>query len=272
MKASGEQVRKAATRGTGKKAGSTSKRGKKASAPPPETPKPPKVLTPMERLSEQRRRFVRAYVLNGGNGAEAAREAGYSEKTARSQAHRLLTLDDVQEAVAAEAHRLAAKVEATVDRVVEELGYVGFANILHFCRIGDDGHPILDLTQIPEGASRAIQEITTETRTYFRGDVEHTVRKSKLKLAPKNQALDLIGRWLKMFVQRYEHAGPDGGPIPVEEQTSAEAMMAKVQEALDQIKKRRDAGREAIAGIPAEAIPGRSAPTPEPPADGGSGR
>lgn len=56
-----------------------------------------------KRLSVQRRAFVDAYGgPANGNGAEAARIAGYSgnERTLASTASRLLTIDDIQEALA----------------------------------------------------------------------------------------------------------------------------------------------------------------------------
>lgn len=49
-------------------------------------------LTKVEdtKLTAKQDAFVDAYVANGGNGAAAAREAGYSEKSARIEGHRLL--------------------------------------------------------------------------------------------------------------------------------------------------------------------------------------
>ena len=42
-------------------------------------------------LNARQERFCRAYVANRGKGAEAAREAGYSERTAREMAYENLT-------------------------------------------------------------------------------------------------------------------------------------------------------------------------------------
>ena len=46
-------------------------------------------------LTERQKRFVLEYLRNGGNGQEAAIAAGYSPKSAASQASRLLTDDKV---------------------------------------------------------------------------------------------------------------------------------------------------------------------------------
>ena len=46
-------------------------------------------------LTERQKRFVLEYLRNGGNGQEAAIAAGYSPKSAASQASRMLTDDKV---------------------------------------------------------------------------------------------------------------------------------------------------------------------------------
>lgn len=47
-------------------------------------------------MNQRRMAFCEAYLVCG-NAAQAAREAGYSERTARSAGQRLLTFDDVRE-------------------------------------------------------------------------------------------------------------------------------------------------------------------------------
>lgn len=54
----------------------------------------------LERLTPRQAQFVREYVT-GGNAAEAARRAGYSERTAKAIACELLTKPDLQEAIQA---------------------------------------------------------------------------------------------------------------------------------------------------------------------------
>lgn len=60
----------------------------------------------MRQLTEQQKGFVREYVRNGGNGTEAARKAGYSASRPAQQAHDLLVLSHVQEAIHREQSRL----------------------------------------------------------------------------------------------------------------------------------------------------------------------
>lgn len=47
-------------------------------------------------LKEQHKDFCLEYFKNGGNGAAAAVKAGYSDRSARQIASRLLTRDDIQ--------------------------------------------------------------------------------------------------------------------------------------------------------------------------------
>lgn len=66
------------------------------------------------KLTAKQQAFVEAYA---GNATAAALAAGYSEKTARSQGQRLLTNDDIQDAIKArEAQRLAPTIATRQER------------------------------------------------------------------------------------------------------------------------------------------------------------
>ena len=53
----------------------------------------------MPELTPQQSLFVKEYVIGSGNGAEAARKAGYSERSAAKLAHQLMDKKHVQEAI-----------------------------------------------------------------------------------------------------------------------------------------------------------------------------
>lgn len=67
-------------------------------------------------MNEKQRRFAEYYAANP-NAAEAARAAGYSERTARSQGQRLLTNDDIQEYIKELQEENAAERIATMTDV-----------------------------------------------------------------------------------------------------------------------------------------------------------
>jgi hypothetical protein len=50
-------------------------------------------------LTEKQAAFARYYASNGGNGAQAARDAGYSEANAKDQASELLAMPKIREAI-----------------------------------------------------------------------------------------------------------------------------------------------------------------------------
>lgn len=81
-------------------------------------------------MNAKRQRFIEAYVGEAaGNAAEAARIAGYSSKSARQTGCELLTDPNIQAAVQSKAADLAAKTEATAERILSEVSDVAFTKI-----------------------------------------------------------------------------------------------------------------------------------------------
>ncbi len=68
----------------------------------------------MQEPNEQQAVFVRKYVSNGGNGSDAARLAGYSEKSAGRYAYELLQKPHVLAAIHAEQARVIGTEAATL--------------------------------------------------------------------------------------------------------------------------------------------------------------
>jgi len=77
-------------------------------------------------VTARQAKFVAAYI-GSGNAAEAARVAGYSARTARTQGARLLTNVHIAAAVAAGQHRVEEKLTLDADTIAAELAKVGFA-------------------------------------------------------------------------------------------------------------------------------------------------
>jgi len=71
-------------------------------------------------LTDKQKRFVEEYLVDL-NATQAARRAGYSEKTARSQGQRLLTNVDIQKALAYRQATYAKRVEWTVEEILTDL-------------------------------------------------------------------------------------------------------------------------------------------------------
>lgn len=71
-------------------------------------------------MNERHQRFVAEY-LRDLNGTRAAIAAGFSPKTARVQASRLLTKADIQAAIQAAQAKHLAKLDLTAENVLEQL-------------------------------------------------------------------------------------------------------------------------------------------------------
>jgi phage terminase small subunit len=113
----------------------------------------------VDKLTTKQRLFVEAYLAKP-NATEAARRAGYSEKTAYSQGQRLLKNVEIQKMVEGRIEEAGM----TADEILNELA-----------------------------------EIASGDYTLYRGD--------------KVKSLELLGKYRKLFTDKVETTGKDGGPI-----------------------------------------------------------
>lgn len=168
----------------------------------------------MANLTDKQRLFVAEYITDF-NASAAARRAGYSPKRADQIGYENLRKPDIQTAVdEAVAERLRA-LGVTASKVLEEITKLGFSNMLDYIRVVDDGKAYVDLSEITRDQAAAIQEITAETFTVGSGKDAEPVRRTKFKLSDKKASLELLGKHLKLFTDKHEHSGPDGGPVTV---------------------------------------------------------
>jgi len=188
-------------------------------------------------VKTRRELFARAYIIDL-NATSAAIKAGYSEKTAKSQGNRLLTNADVKARVAKLVAEKTQKLDISADRILEELAKLGFSNMLDYlaaekkCSIcsrylrddkhHNDGSEIclnaviesgelsLDFSQLTREQAAAIQEYTVDA-TGGTGDGERKlVLRTRFKLADKTKALELLGKYRKLFTERVEVTGLEG--------------------------------------------------------------
>jgi len=69
------------------------------------------------------------------------------------------------------------------------------------------GNAYIDLSALTRDQAAAIQEITVEEYTEGRGEEARDIKRTKFKLAEKRGSLELLGKYLKMFTDKVEHAG-----------------------------------------------------------------
>ena len=104
----------------------------------------------------------------------------------------------------------------TADRVLTELGKIGFANMADYMKAEPDGDPYLDFSALTGDQAAALQEVTVEDFKDGLGEKSRDLRRVKFKLANKRAALVDLGRHLGMSVDKHEVAGKDGGPVKAE--------------------------------------------------------
>lgn len=160
-------------------------------------------------LNEKQRRFVDEYLIDL-NATQAATRAGYSAKTAGSQAFDLLKKPEIQEYMEERRADITRRTEITQDRVLSELAKIGFSDIRKAVNWGSDlqvvdketgeaaianGVSLVDSANIDEDTAAAVAEIS------------QTANGIKIKMHDKRAALVDIGRHLGMFKDRIEHSG-----------------------------------------------------------------
>jgi len=183
-----------------KKAARTAKPGRKTANPAKPAkkvtaPKVPKQLTPKQQ------QFVAVYLANGFNGTRAAIAAGYARGNADTQASRLLAQPLIAAAVVAGKQKLLEKQEITAEWVLNGIRSVAAFDVRKLFRADGSLVPITELD-----AETAAGLAGFEARESH-ADGFHVANIKKVKHADRLRALELLGRYLKLFTDKVEHSG-----------------------------------------------------------------
>lgn len=163
-------------------------------------------------LTPKQKRFVSEYLIDL-NASAAARRVGYADRSARVTGQRLLQNPAIVEAIASNQSRLATKLEVNAEKVLAEIAKMGFANMMDYITVTPGGDAVVDLKALDRDKAAAIQEVTVEEYTEGRGEDARNVKRVKFKLADKRANLELLGKNLRLFTEKVELTGKDGGPI-----------------------------------------------------------
>lgn len=139
------------------------------------------------------------------NGAEAARLAKYSKKTARITAAKLLSKPNIQARIAQLAREMISRNEVTSQRILEELAMLGFSRMDDYVEIEEGGAVrIKRFNQIPDnkiGAIRKIKEDRVIREVPGKNGTEEIVVHDKLsfELHDKIRPLVKLGEYVNLF-------------------------------------------------------------------------
>lgn len=154
---------------------------------------PERVVKAFNRLNEKQKAFALARPLAGSD-VEAARQAGYSEKTAKKVGFQTAAKSDVQVVVGYLTQSTAAEVvteaKDSIERQIEELCRVALVDPR---TMFDDHGNLLHIKDWPEDAARAVSSI--ESFEEYEGKGEHrraTGMVRKLKFHGKIEAIDKV--------------------------------------------------------------------------------
>lgn len=160
------------------------------------------------KLTDQQQRFVEEYLIDL-NGAGAARRAGYSEGAARVAAHRLLTNDNIREAINERLARLAMGKDEVLRRLAEQ-ARGSFEPFL----VDDPDRPggvRIDLsTADARLAYGALKKVKIKTMFIDEDARQETV---EIELIDSQAALVHLGKAHGLFVEKHEVTGKDGAPL-----------------------------------------------------------
>lgn len=153
-------------------------------------------------MTPKQARFVAEYLIDL-NATQAAIRAGYSERSAASQAEALLRNPEIADAVAEKTQKQLDKIEITAERVKARLGALAFSDIRGFYDDAGNLKPLKDLTE-EQAAAIAGFEVIKKNAAAGDGVID-TVH--KIKIADQLKALEMLGKHFGLFVEKVEHTG-----------------------------------------------------------------
>lgn len=138
-------------------------------------------------LRPRQRAFVHHMIITG-NASEAARRAGYSEKSAADTGSRLVRHPAVAAALAVAQDSALKRLAVTEDRVLTEIARIAFADLTDYLTWGPDGTVLKSSAMLDDDQSAAVAEVA-----------ETTAGRVRLKLHDKVRALDALAKRLGLL-------------------------------------------------------------------------
>jgi phage terminase small subunit len=167
------------------------------------------------KLTDKQERFCREYLVDQ-NATQAAIRAGYSQKNADVTGSEVLGKTWVKDRVKALAAKQAERLDLKADDVLRELLLIAKVDI---AKLYDKHGRLLPIHQIPEDVRRTIAGVDISL-----------LGTTKVRFWDKPRALELLGRSLKLFVDRIEHG-------------VTEDLAAVIREARERVRKGEADGR-----------------------------
>lgn len=148
------------------------------------------------KLNEKQRRFADEYLLSF-NGTQSALKAGYSKKTAYSQANWLLKHPEVLNYLNSKKQKVDDKLNASLDRTLLELSRIAFSDLRKLFR--EDGS-LIPIHELDADTAAAISGFDTEELYEFlNGEKNQIGLLKKVKRFDKNKAIEMLMKYHGAF-------------------------------------------------------------------------
>ena len=147
----------------------------------------------MNKLTTRNQQFIDQYVIDF-NGAQAAIRAGYSVKTARAIAYRLLTNVDIVAAINEKKKALASRLDLTAERVLMERSRLAFFDPRKL--FNADGSP-KGIGELDDDAAAAIASLDVVSN-------EDGSTHYRYRFSDKSKSLDALEKHLGLYEKNNE--------------------------------------------------------------------
>lgn len=171
---------------------------------------------------------VENYVKAGYRASAEPRQKG-GQSPASVCAAKLLGNASVRARVSELQARVAKRLEFDAVDVLRELAKIGFSDMGNYMKLGADGDPRLDFSELTPDHTAALQEVTVDTYMDGRGEDAREVKRVKFKLADKRAALVDLGKHFGAF-----NADKSGGKNPHDDDGNGPQLTIKIVGGLPQ--------------------------------------
>lgn len=152
-------------------------------------------------LNDKQKLFCEHYLISF-NATQAAIKAGYSKNSAYSQAHDLLKKPEIQKYLQSKKERIAAKLEITQERTMQEIGRIAFSDIRKILTARNTIIPIASLDDDTAAALSSLQ--VDELYAGSEGQKYWVGQSKKIRMYDKTKALEMLAKHFGI----YQEQGP----------------------------------------------------------------
>jgi phage terminase small subunit len=163
-------------------------------------------------VTPKQQRFIDEFMVDR-NATRSAIDAGYSPKTAASQASRLLRNVNVAAAIEHRQRMLSAETGIKAAEVIKELARIAFCDIRQLVEWGPNSFKLVAVDKLGPDQTACVSEVTEK-------QTSHGTSRS-LKTHSKVEALKLLGQHLGIFTEVKLNVSL-GSQTPMEEMTDDE--------------------------------------------------